>query len=307
MGERERVFGCLFGLAVGDALGAPVEGMPREEVRKKFGRVTEMMGGGWLNLKPGEVTDDTELALQIAKSIADEGQVDLEAIARNLVAWLKGKPKDVGGQTYQALQAIIHGVPPHEAGRLVWEQSGKWLAGNGCVMRTAPIGLFLRRASFEERGKASRLVAGITHGDPRCLDSCALIDHIIAFLATEGNISFGEIITWARGMQFSLARRIESIPRAKMDELSTGEFVLDTVQSAIWFLVNSQSFEDGLIDAVSLGQDADTTGAVTGALLGAKFGFDAIPRRWLDALHCYDEIERYASYLYENAPGKALI
>jgi len=299
--ERDRVYGCLFGLAVGDALGAPIEGLPREEVRARFGRVTDMMGGGWLKLAPGEVTDDTELALAIVRAIQKCGCVDPEEIAQAFIDWFKSDPKDIGGQTYGAIQALLAGVSPCEAGRRVWEESGGWLAGNGCLMRSAPIGLFLRRADFERRADASRKVAGITHGDPRCLDSVVLFDHAVAFLSVEGELHFEDVRRWASGMNPALLKRIEAIPRLEMEELSTGAFVLDTLESAFWFLFHADSFEEGLIDAVSLGQDADTTGAVTGALLGAKFGLSSIPSRWISKLTVLKEIENAAKFLFEKA------
>ena len=168
-------------------------------------------------------------------------------------------------------------------------------------MRSAPIGLFLRRENFETRADASRKVAGITHGDPRCLDSVVLFDHAIAFLSVEGELSFNDVLRWASGMNQALLTRIEAIPRLKMEELCTGGFVLDTLQSAFWFLFHADSFEDGLIDAVSLGHDADTTGAVTGALLGAKFGFSSIPTRWLSKLSRLKEVESAAKFLFEKA------
>ncbi len=302
VGERDRVFGCIFGLAVGDALGAPLEGIPREEVRQKYGKIKEMIGGGWLNLRPGEFTDDTELALIITKAIQQAGGIDLNEIANGLIMWMKTQPKDIGGQTYQAIEALMRGVPPEEAGRTVWKESGGWLAGNSCIMRTPPIGLYLRRASFERRTEASKAVASITHGDPRCLDSASLIDHTIAFLSLGDDISFDDVFTWARGMNPAVAKRIESIPTTELEELQTGGFVLDTLQTAFWFLFNSQSFEEALIEAVSLGHDADTTGAVTGALLGAKLGINSIPKRWLDKLTRYDEVEESAKFLFECAP-----
>ena len=122
--ERDRVYGCLFGLAVGDALGAPVEGLPREEVRNRFGRITDMMGGGWLNLAPGDVTDDTELALAIVGAIKRSGCVDVDEIAKALIEWFKANPKDIGGQTYEAIQALLSGVAP--CGRFGWTLVAGW-------------------------------------------------------------------------------------------------------------------------------------------------------------------------------------
>jgi len=299
--ERDRVFGCLFGLAVGDALGAPIEGYPREEVRQRYGKITDMMGGGWLKLEPGQFTDDTEMALAIVEAIEETRCIDLEAIARAFLKWKK-TAVNIGGQTFMALSALERGISPEEAGTVVWRESGSWLAGNGCIMRTAPIGLYLRWATFEERGEASRKVASITHGDPRCLDACALLDHIIAHLAIGEEVPLELIKQWARGMHPSVATRVKDLEKVEMESLSTGGFVLDTLQAGVWFLLNAHSFKEGLVDAVSLGQDADTTGAVTGALLGSKFGVNSIPGGWLDKLKDKDKLNYACTFLYEQAP-----
>lgn len=297
--EKSRVFGCLFGLAVGDALGAPLEGIPREEIASRFGYVTEMLGGGWLNLKPGEFTDDTEMALRVAEALAKSGSVNIETIAAEFVDWVRQGPRDIGGQTHAAIRALQQGVPPSEAGRKVWEEDGSWLAGNGAVMRTAPIGLFCRNEDFETRAQHSRGVAAITHGDPRCQEAAALIDHAVASLACGYPVTHRELMNWARARNEALSQRVSAIPHLQREELRTGGFVLDTTQTALWHLLNAESYEDGVTSAVNLGHDADTTGAVTGALLGAKFGLEAIPQRWLNTLAQYQRIETAAEFLYE--------
>lgn len=303
--EKDRVFGCLFGLAVGDALGAPLEGLPREEIASRFGQVTEMQGGGWLHLKPGEFTDDTEMALRVAEALAKAGRVDLDTIAAEFMDWLKSQPKDVGGQTHAAIRALQEGVPPTEAGRKVWEDGGSWLAGNGAVMRTAPIGLFCRNESFETRANHSRQVAAITHGDPRCQEAAALIDHAVANLSCGYPVRHRDLLNWARARSEPLRQRVDEIPRLEWEQLRTGGFVLDTTQTALWHLMKAESFKEGLISAVNLGHDADTTGAVTGALLGARFGMGSIPQRWLHPLSQYERIERAAQFLYGAGAGTA--
>jgi len=303
--EKDRVFGCLFGLAIGDALGAPLEGIPRQEIAQRFGQVSDMQGGGWLDLKPGEFTDDTEMALRVAEALAKSRRVDLDAIAAEFIDWVRTNPKDIGGQTHAAIVALQQGVPPSEAGRKVWEEGGSWLAGNGAVMRTAPIGLFCRNLEFEMRTRCSCQVAAITHGDPRCQASAALIDHAVASLACDYPVRHRDLLNWARARNEPLRLRIEELPRLGREELRTGGFVLDTTQTALWHLLNAESYEEGVISAINLGHDADTTGAVTGALLGTKFGLASIPQRWLNRLMQYGRIERAAQFLYEAGAAAA--
>ncbi|MBJ6726257.1 ADP-ribosyl-[dinitrogen reductase] hydrolase [Geomesophilobacter sediminis] len=283
-----RARAAFVGLAIGDALGAPVEFMTRGEIKTKYGVLKEMVGGGWLRLKPGQVTDDTEMSLCIARGIVGAGTWSLEAIAGNLAAWLKGKPIDVGDTCRRGVRNfMLRGIletPPNE-----------WDGGNGAAMRTLPVALYtlgdeelLRNYSVQQ--------AHITH------------NHALSDAAT---VHFGKLIHLAlTGRSLSGLRRetedfIARFPNFGFDPykgLATG-YVVDTMQTVFHCFFRTRSFEACVIETVNQGGDADTTGAIAGALAGAYYGEKEIPQRWRKKLDkkVLAEIEELAERLVVTA------
>jgi ADP-ribosyl-[dinitrogen reductase] hydrolase len=178
--------GALLGLAVGDALGTTYEFERIDQPpypTLATGPATEITGGGPFELAPGQITDDTQMAVCIARSLADKGELDIEDIASRYVAWFQ-HAFDVGNQTSAALRVIEDGGSVGTAGRLVWHRSGRRAAGNGSLMRTAPIGVWFAHAAAKERlalvVEASIADSIITHADPRCAIACAAFNAAIA-------------------------------------------------------------------------------------------------------------------------------
>jgi ADP-ribosyl-[dinitrogen reductase] hydrolase len=293
---RDRYRGCLLGLAAGDALGAPVEFINRDEIALRYGVVREMLGGGWLDTKPGEYTDDTQMALAIARSIAELGRIDPADIGARFVQWMESMPKDIGNTTLQSLGYLAAGMPWDEAGARTAARKGDSGAGNGSVMRAAPIGLACRNdpaALIRQSIDISR----ITHADPRCTWSCvALCQAIAALLHGSENV----LAAAAEGIEEPEVRatleRTATIGRA---DVRSGGYVLHTLGAAFWAFVNHDSFEDVVVAAVNLGGDADSSGAVSGALAGARYGASAIPERWLAVLQSRQELTDLADRLLE--------
>jgi ADP-ribosyl-[dinitrogen reductase] hydrolase len=260
-----RARGAFIGLAIGDALGAPVEFMTRGEIRDKYGVLKEMVGGGWLRLKPGQVTDDTEMSLCIARAIAKAAGWSVTGIADNLAVWLKSKPIDVGdtcrrGIRNYMLKGIVE-TPPNE-----------WDGGNGAAMRMLPVALF-------------------TLGDGHLLESCALqqahLTHNHA-LSDASCLTIGKLVHLAltglsmRRMRQEADQMTAKFPTFRFEPykgLATG-YVVDTMQTVFHCFFRSRSFEGCVIDTVNQGGDADTTGAIAGALAGAYYGEESIPARW---------------------------
>jgi ADP-ribosyl-[dinitrogen reductase] hydrolase len=264
-----RARGAFIGMAIGDALGAPAEFLTRGEIRDKYGVLKEMSGGGWLRLKPGQVTDDTEMSLCIARAITTAGGWSLTGIADNLATWLKSKPVDVGDTCRRGIRNyMLKGAletPPNE-----------WDGGNGAAMRMLPVGLF-------------------TLGDAPLLESCTLqqahLTHNHA-LSDAASIYIGRLLHLAlTGRSMNRMRReaeqlIAQYPNFGFDPykgLATG-YVVDTMQTVFHCFFRSRSFEWCLIETVNQGGDADTTGAIAGALAGAYYGEENIPARWLKKL-----------------------
>ncbi|WP_273837154.1 ADP-ribosylglycohydrolase family protein [Halococcus sp. PRR34] len=320
--------GVLLGLACGDALGRPVEFSTADRIEADHGRVTEMIGHGTWNQPAGTITDDTEMALCIARSLADRGQFDAADIGSRFVAWYEGGPFDIGGMTRRSLQRIQQGDPWDDAGQRVWEESPEGSnAGNGSVMRCAPLAI-----AYDEYPAAltrvSRVSSRITHADPRCTVGCAVLNLTIAAilndvespleaalqlladdLPTNMQSSMGVVPETPSPMlegdvPTELREALQAVPdEVTDDDLSSSGYVVDTLQTALYDALTASSAEEAIVSAVNRGGDTDTIGAITGAVAGARFGSDDLPERWLNGLDNREELEDLASAL-DAHPGR---
>lgn len=300
---RDRYRGALVGAAVGDALGATVEFMSRDEIVRQHGQLREIVGGGWLNLPAGEVTDDTQMALCIARSLAERGAFDGDDIAARFVAWYHSNPPDIGNTTRDALVRLASGVPWQEAGRQTHEAMRPRDASNGSVMRCAPIALISRgdrAANALQSADSSR----ITHANPLCVAGCVALNAGIAALLHDPDAdALGAALDATDDA--TVRASLRAVPGQTATTLDAGGYVLATIQSSFWALITHDSLEEAIVGAVNLGQDADTTGAVAGALAGSRWGYNAIPGRWLDVLRGRDELVALADRLLELSLGHA--
>ncbi len=282
--------GALLGLAVGDALGTTLEF--RELDAPPFptrctGAHVDVTGGGPFRVVPGQVTDDTQLAVCLAESLARRGGLDLEDLSNRYLAW-QAHAFDVGTQTAAALEALRAGARPRDAGRLVWEARSRQPAGNGSLMRTAPIGVFFAFDAPALRA-AARADSELTHFDPRCVEACVALDAAIA-LAVRADAPTTEGMLAAARAELTQPSLLEDLALAEQDDPQLygpavhlhrhQGFVRVAFRLAFWELLHAPSFEAALVDVVNRGGDADTNGAITGALLGARWGAGALPPRW---------------------------
>jgi len=283
---RDRFRGVLVGLAVGDALGGPLEFQPARPVES---HVTEMIGGGWQQLAPGEWTDDTQMALCVVDSLLAKSVFDPDDIARRFVAWMDSGPKDIGLHTHRVLAAI--------RGGLSWEQASLDAmaadsdnAPNGSLMRCAPLAMFFfRRPDYA--ASLSPVLSRITHANPNCEAACVLINVAIAHLlmgapapaAVEAGYDSCD------GVSEEFSARVQNAMLPTNETSPTG-WVLDTLEVALWSFLHTSTFEQAVVEAVNRGSDADTVGAVVGALAGAHYGLSAIPERWRSVLYRYDDL-----------------
>lgn len=299
---RERFVGCLVGLALGDALGAPLEFMPRAEIAASYGQVRELIGGGWLNVDPGEYTDDTQLALAISDSIVARGRVDPEDIAARFVAWLKTAPKDVGNITRTAIRYHQQGLPWREVGPRVHREMAGRSAGNGSLMRCAPVALFhANRPGALLRDSA--IVSEITHANPLSVWSSIAVNLAIVELLHGRRAGLIERVA-AQIDEPEVREVLVTIPGKSRRWVRSGGYVLETLGAAFWALQNHEGFEEVVVAAVNLGEDADTVGAVAGALAGAREGAAALPERWLAFLRDADHLADRALALYRMSDAR---
>jgi len=273
-----RIRGSLLGLAVGDALGAPLEFLSAAAIRQRYGTLREIVGGGHFGWRPGQGTDDSDLTAAVLDGYL-EGY-SLDGVAQRFVAWLDGRPRDVGGTTHAALNHLREHNDPTGSGRAV---EGPSSAGNGSLMRCLPTGLI--RVNEEVRRREAAEISAITHSDPRCIDACVAYTDLVALLLEAAKPDEAlETVLQRTPLHEDVRTALVEAKAAKLRELNPSTFVIDTLRVAVCALLQPASFEEILVEVVNLGGDADSTGAVAGGLLGARDGDVAIPERWLEPL-----------------------
>lgn len=316
MDSGERILGGLFGVAVGDTLGVPVEFVSREELRKK--PVQEMIGYGTHHQPPGTWSDDTSLTLCLVESLVEAGYDPADA-GKRFVRWYRegcwtpyGRVFDIGGATRRATTRLEDGVDPALAGT-----DDEMSNGNGSLMRILPAALYFAENEEEEMRDAVCKISCLTHRHPRSQLACSLY----ALLANEllagntpgaacermrerapelcaKNALAGELPHFERILNGSL-------PGLPEREIRSDGYVVSTLEAAVWCLLNNETFPDTVLSAVNLGGDSDTTGAVAGGLAGVYYGYGAIPWNWLEGLARFEEIlalgEKFASLLTRNS------
>lgn len=286
--------GTLLGLAVGDALGTTVEFRRRDT----FPLHTEMTGDGAFRVKPGEWTDDTAMALCLAESLLVCDGFDSKDQLRRYVRWMDAGYMscqenciDIGNTTRDALLRFSHTQVSYAG------TDNPFASGNGGIMRLAPAVIAApdKRTAIEYAINSSRT----THASADCLDGAELLGAILWELRQGPDLkSLLENLpdTEERGMAVG---RIKNgfFRHFAREEISSSGYVIDTLEAALWSCYHAESFEDALITAVNLGDDADTVGAVTGQIAGAAWGVESVPDRWLEKLAWRERISELASGL----------
>lgn len=295
-----RAVGCLLGLACGDALGRPVEFQSSTAIADRYGRVDQMYGNGTHGQPAGTVTDDTDLAAALARSLAETGEYDAADAADRYLAWYESDPFDVGATTADALRELRSGADPTDAGRVVWERRPEGRdAGNGSLMRCAPLALAI--ADDDRRDEAAVADSRITHADPRCVESCVayltVIDRLLAGADATAAVDAGLSRAADRDAPRAVRTALANATDDRAAELETSGYVVHTLETALYDATTAADAEEAIVTAVSRGGDADTLGAVAGAAAGARFGADALPDRWLDVLDAEAELRELAATL----------
>lgn len=297
---EDRYLGCLVGLACGDALGGPVEFISREQLDHRYpDGLRTFIGGGWLELEPGEITDDTQMALDVARSLCAYPDGNMDDLSGRFLAWRNAHPKDIGNTTRDALDRLAAGAAWDECGEQTHLDRGpRSSAGNGAIMRCAPVALRFR-AQPDRLRTVSIDVARITHANPLCTWSSVAIDQAIAALLNGEPVRSAIERASADIENEDVRATLQFATSAAREDIRAGGYVLDTLGAAVWSLLQTTSFENAVVTAVGLGEDTDTTGAVTGAMAGAHYGLNAIPNRWLDQVQYRDELTSLARLLLQ--------
>ena len=302
---RDRFRGALLGLAVGDAMGAPAEFLTPAQVRERWGVLAEMVGGGCHEVRPGEVTDATEMMLALAHSLVGVGGFDAEDVLSRYRAWFAAGPRDVSLTTRTVMLILTAGTPWDRASRRAYEVLGFPTAGNGSVMRCAPVALRYA-CDGDTRRRVSLRESMLTHYDRLAGWSCvALNELIVAAMADALDESLPAIAAALDIEEARVSMTLRDAVVAEPDEIEPAAFVLDSLRAAVWAVLHTDSFEGAILEIVNRGGDCDTVGAVAGALAGARYGAAAIPARWLDPLRVRDEVAAAADALADLADADA--
>jgi len=292
MVSADAATGVLLGLACGDALGRPVEFSSPEQITERYSTLTDMVGHGTHGQPAGTVTDDTDLALCIARSLAEQAAFDGQDIADRFAAWYDDGPFDVGLMTADAISEYQTGTSWRDAGREVWQRRAEGSnAGNGSIMRCAPHAIAFADGP-DKLERVSKQSSAITHHDSRCQYGCVLLNHTIAgYLNGTDDPLTDAIARVEDDAPDELVETVRLVPNL-VDEgqLQNTGYVVHTLQTSLYDALTADTAEEAIVASVNRGGDTDTLGAVTGALVGARFGAEALPDRWLDTLEYREEL-----------------
>ena len=289
-------------------MGIPGENEPREVLRRRF-------PDGLREIDPSERQrlwdDDTAQSVILAEGLLDDANLDLIDFASRLVRWANENGRGIGNLTRRVISRLEAHPPVEDAAREVWEEDGREPAGNGAVMRCAPVVLRWRRSghSLVEVTKKSALV---THYDPRCIwsavaSNCALalclggvepdLDELASLLDGAGApASVGAAVRMARS---------PALQDLALDNPAEMGYTLKAMQVGLWALQQLPDFETVLVEVVNAGGDTDTNGAVAGAVMGARVGLSGIPPRWRDNIRNKEDLVDLADRLFDASEGRA--
>ncbi|MDO3424735.1 ADP-ribosylglycohydrolase family protein [Chryseobacterium sp. APV1] len=302
----------IFGVCVGDALGVPVEFKTRETL-KTFPVENMREFGSW-NQPKGTWSDDSSLTLCIADELTKG--YDLEKIGQSFVKWVKyghwtalGRLFDIGGTTRHSVARLIKGESAKFSGNIFEEDNG-----NGSLMRTLPLAFYLKdEENIEKLYQTLKEVSAITHGHFRSAFAC-FVYVIFAIELIKGKdkkeayhhtqkvvLQFAEVQGF-NPKEIQLFDRVlkNDISEYHEDSISSGGYVLHSLEASLWCFLNSESYPEAVLKAVNLGEDTDTTGAITGGIAGIYYGFESIPKEWIDVLARKEDIEKLCEKLNEK-------
>lgn len=309
MNKKSRVLGGLFGLVIGDALGVPVEGIPRAFLKKSpvkdLGHSIARRGvpvGWW--------SDDSSLTFCLAESLCHG--FDIKDIANRFLKWLyegywtpAGEAFGIGLTTLNSLERIRKGEDPEKAGG-----SDEYSNGNGSLMRILPLAFYLENSPVEERFSSTHGVSCITHAHPRSQIACGIYiefaiqllqggDKQSAYEGTKKSVQHFYGSDYHRGELNHFSRILDGdIAYYDEEEINSSGYVVDTLEASLYCFLKGKAYEDTVLMAVNLGGDTDTTAAVTGGIAGIYYGFEDIPERWVGRIAKRDEILSLSEALY---------
>lgn len=294
---EDRALGALLGLAVGDALGTTLEFTRRDN----YVHLTDMVGGGPFELQPGQWTDDTSMALALAESLCAKPNLDEADLMGRFANWYvhgvnscTGACFDIGHATRSAIDAWLR------SGNPLAGSTDPNTAGNGSLMRLAPVAI----RHWHNTGRlvdVARRQSLTTHGAPQAVEACVRFAQVLA--ETIGGGDWADALSRQEASQdMAIATIVAGSWREKnRSQIASSGYVVHSLEAAFWCVAKTESFRDAVLLAANLGDDADTTAAITGQLAGAVHGAGSIPQTWLEKLAWREDIEALARKLYAGS------
>ena len=287
-GVLSRAQGCLLGQLAGDSLGSLVEFRGPESIAAQYpGGLRDLADGGTWDTLAGQPTDDSEMALMLARSIVRGRGYDAEQAAQAYYSWYASRPFDIGGTTSRALSAMNEAVcASGGAAEAASQAADPKSQANGSLMRASPLGVYGHAFEPAALAALARADSGLTHPNPVCRDACAVFTVAIAFAVRSGETPravFDYALAFARdaGLEASVVGSLERADEAPPPRFTEKQgWVLIALQNAFHRLRHAKGVEDGVVATVAAGGDTDTNGAIAGALLGAVYGRDGVPEAW---------------------------
>ncbi|WP_265426680.1 ADP-ribosylglycohydrolase family protein [Chryseobacterium sp. YIM B08800] len=310
----------IFGVCIGDALGVPVEFRSRDQLKRS--PVTTMRAFGTHRQPIGTWSDDSSLMLCLADSLCKE--YDLEDIALKFLQWYNaeiwtphGSVFDIGIATSQAIHRISKGASPTLCGG-----TSEFDNGNGSLMRILPLLFYIKDFHIEKRFDIVKEVSSITHGHIRSVLACFIYlefaleilkekDKWVAYKSMQNTVrnfldsnpicSQEEMDKFHRILELKVGEYdIDPLHTLEEEEISSSGYVLSSLEASLWCFLNSESYSEAVLKAVNLGEDTDTTGAITGGIAGIYYGFENIPEEWIEVLVRKEDIEKLCEKLNEK-------
>lgn len=311
---KDKMLGCLYGQAIGDALGLGAEFMSKADVTRNYPDglrhynqiIQDAHRRRW---RKGAWTDDTDMMLCILSGY-ENGEFNLHRIASNFKDWFNCGPMGIGSHTFKVLSMDDYVDEPEMSSKVWWDLSRHQSAANGAIMRTSVVGLVQNNVE-----KQSADICRLTHYDPRCVGSCVIVSSVIHNLVWHGiQLSHNDIKDISVRYDSRMAEWVDAaynnsdITLLHLDDRKSLGYTLRTLSAALWCYWHSPSFEEGLISVVNEGGDADTNAAVACAVLGAKYGYASIPRYYVDNLRdneaYHDKVQSFVSQKISNRVTK---
>jgi len=310
---RNQVLGGLLGVCIGDALGVPVEFQSRHYLKNH--PVTDMRGYGTYNQPPGTWSDDSSLTLCLVESLCHG--FSLQDLAQRFIKWLNegywtpyGEVFDVGNTTKIAIENLIMGVPPTQAG-----PADEYSNGNGSLMRILPLAFFLYDKDRDAQFSLAHQVSCLTHGHLRSQMACGMyiqmaIQLLNDYTPLDAYKKMKDIVSEYYFQKPFIEEYHHFMRITDMDiqclpeeEIQSSGYVIHTLEASLWCLLNNNNYANTVLAAVNLGQDTETTAAVAGGLAGIFYGYENLPSEWINQLARADDIIHLGEKLYRALYG----